>query len=86
MKGEDTVTQGKAHSGTKQNRLGRNSSPVFWLVMWEICSEKGSPLYVHHLKRSICCGFGWKRNREAFFFFSSYAILHGTGGSIGAAL
>lgn len=34
------------------------------------------------LKRSICCGFAWKRDREAFF--SSCAILHGTCGSISA--
>lgn len=68
----------------KQKRQGRNSSIFFLLVMWEIWSAKGSPLYVYLLKRSICCGFACKRNREACF--SSDAILHWTGGSIAAAL
>lgn len=85
MKEEDTVTQGKAHSGAKLHRLSQKFiSSLFgkWSVMWEICSEKGSSLYVH-IKRSICCGFG--RKTEVFFLIS-YGILHGTDGSISAAL
>ncbi len=72
-----------AHSAAKQ-KTKKALEKLLWLLMWELWSAKGSPLYVYFLKRSICCWFAWKRNREAFF--SSYAILHGTSGSIAAVL
>lgn len=95
IKGEKTkggkITQGQqpsvAHSAAKQKnkkrQRGGNSSLVFRLIMWEIWSAKGSPLYVYLLKRSICCGFACKRNGEAFFFLPPMPFCTGP---VGASL
>lgn len=75
-----------AHSAAKQKTKKVVGKLIFSLLVGNVGNLKCKRLSTVciSLKRSICCGFAWRRKGEAFF--SCYAILHGTGGSIAAVL